>query len=86
MNNEITKRYDNIDLLKVIAILMVLPLHTGLFVTDFIKMSSIGTYIQYAIRLVCEGVPLFILVNGFLLINKNFDLKKHVRKILKIFY
>lgn len=85
MKNDLNKRYDNIDLLKVIAILMVVPLHTGLFVTNFIKANSVGTYVQYAIRLICEGVPLFILINGFLLINKQFDLKKHMRKILKIF-
>lgn len=80
------KRYANIDLLKTIAIIMVIALHSQLFTTDFIKDNKISTYIQYFIRILCEGVAIFILVNGFLLINKKqFDFKKHLLKTLKIF-
>ena len=80
------KRYANIDLLKTIAIIMVIALHSQLFITDFIKDNKISTYIQYFIRILCEGVAIFILVNGFLLINrKQFDFKKHLLKTLKIF-
>ena len=80
------KRYANIDLLKTIAIIMVIALHSQLFITDFIKDNKISTYIQYFIRILCEGVAIFILVNGFLLINKKqFDFKKHLLKTLKIF-
>ena len=79
------KRYANIDLLKTIAIIMVIALHSQLFITDFIKDNKISTYIQYFIRILCEGVAIFILVNGFLLINKKqFDFKKHLLKTLKI--
>ena len=77
------KRYANIDLLKTIAIIMVIALHSQLFITDFIKDNKISTYF---IRILCEGVAIFILVNGFLLINKKqFDFKKHLLKTLKIF-
>ena len=44
------KRYANIDLLKTIAIIMVIALHSQLFITDFIKDNKISTYIQYFIR------------------------------------
>ena len=80
------KRYANIDLLKTIAIVMVIALHSKLFRTDFITNENLSTYIQYAIRLICECVAIFIFVNGFLLIGKqNFDLYKHLKKTLKIF-
>lgn len=80
------KRYANIDLLKTVAILMVIALHSQLFKLDFIQYNNISSYIQYFLRIICEGVAIFILVNGFLLINKKeFDLKRHLLKILKIF-
>lgn len=83
------KRYANIDLLKTIAILMVIALHVILYYTNFMDQNgnvNISFFIQYAFRLISEGVPIFILVNGFLMINKEkFDLKLHLKKILKIF-
>ena len=87
-NNEINtkKRYDNIDLLKFIAIFMVITLHVPLFFTDFINTKQFSNIIQYSFRLVSEGVLIFIFVNGFLLINKPLDLKKHIKKIIKIFF
>lgn len=80
-----SKRYSNIDLLKTMAIFMVIVLHSGLLHTNFIAIKSSASYIEFAIRLIMEGVPIFIIVNGFLLINKEFDLKKHLRKTLNIF-
>lgn len=80
------KRYANIDLLKTIAILMVIVLHSQLFSTNFMLNNNITTYVQYFLRIACEGVAIFILVNGFLLINKeHFELKKHLKKTLKVF-
>lgn len=80
------KRYANIDLLKTIAIFMVICLHSQVFNTDFIGNPKISSYVQYGIRILCEGVAIFVLVNGFLLINKKeFCLKKHLQKTLKIF-
>lgn len=80
------KRYANIDLLKTIAILMVIVVHSQVFNTNFISNFQISSIFQYALRIVTEGVPIFILVNGFLLINKKeFDLRKHINKTIKIF-
>ena len=84
--NNIKKRYDYLDLLKCIAMLMVVSLHTGLWHTNFIATKSIGSFVQYCIRMLCEGVPIFVLVNGFLLINKNIEIKKHCKKMLKILF
>ena len=86
MSEKVKKRYDYLDLLKVIAMLMVVSLHTGLWHANFVQAKSIGSFIQYCIRIICEGVPIFVLVNGFLLINKNVDIKKHCKKMLKIVF
>ena len=65
MNNK--KRYDNIDLLKFIAIFMVITLHVPLYFTDFIKTQNIENFIQFSFRLISEGVLIFIFVNGLLI-------------------
>ena len=87
IDNEINnkKRYDNIDLLKLISIFMVISMHIPLFFSDFINTHSINCFVQFGIRLISEGVLIFIFVNGFLLINKPFNLNKHIKKIIKIF-
>ena len=82
----IKKRYDYLDLLKFIAMLMVISLHTGLWHNNFVETKSIGSFIQYCIRLICEGVPIFVLINGFLLMNKEINFKKHLFKMLKILF
>lgn len=80
------KRYAYIDLIKTIAIIMVIILHSGLLKTDFIMLKSAKSAVQFAIRIILEGVPLFVMVNGFLLLHKDkFELKKHLKKVLKIF-
>lgn len=80
------KRYPYIDLIKTIAIIMVIILHAGLLKVDFIRLKTVTSAIQYSFRIISEGVPLFIMVNGFLLLPKEkFDLKKHLKKTLKIF-
>ncbi len=80
------KRLDNLDLLKAIGIVMVLSLHVPLLICDFFERNSAGRIIQYALRLVAEGVPLFVMVNGLLLLKKSdFVFEKHMRKVLDLF-
>lgn len=79
-----TKRIPYIDLIKVIAIFMVITLHNGTWYTDFITTGSLQNVIQYCARLFCEGVPVFMLINGFLMFDKKFDAKKHARRTLNV--
>lgn len=79
------KRYDNIDILKTISIFMVILLHTLTWKTNFLENENFKTYATFFTRILCEGVPIFVLVNGFLIINKEFSFKKHLKKILNIF-
>lgn len=80
------RRYDGLDLIKLIAILMVIATHIPLYEYDFIKNADLGIYIQFFFKMVTQGVPLFFAVNGFLMFKKDtFDLKQHVWKMMKIF-
>lgn len=79
------QRIAYIDLLKLIAVFIVITLHNGTWHTDFISSGNFANVFQYGIRLVSEGVPLFLLVNGFLLLPRKFQLKKHLIRTLNIF-
>lgn len=79
------KRIEGLDLLKAYAIFVVISLHTGLWNYDIVACSEISVLAQYAFRLLAEGVPIFLIVNGFLLFRKNeFVLNKHLSKMGKI--
>lgn len=80
------QRKDNLDLLKAIGILLVITLHVPLWSFDFIAEPSVSHVLQYAMRLLSEGVPIFLMVNGYLLLRKQtFDMHKHLRKMGHLF-
>lgn len=65
---------------------MVLSLHVPLWDPDFITSPNIVHILQYAARIVSEGVPIFLTINGMLLLKKStFSLKQHCKKMLRIF-
>ena len=72
-------RYDHIDLIECIAMLFVVMYHSTTVPYNF--NHSAYESVNYFIRGVLSVcVPLFFLANGFLLINREFDLKKHLKK------
>ncbi|MBR2834949.1 MAG: acyltransferase [Coriobacteriales bacterium] len=80
------QRLHNLDLLKTLAMLMVVIIHAVRLVADVVQYPTIGNYCSLTLRLLCEGVPIFLLVNGFLLFGKQtFDLSAHLRKTGKLF-
>lgn len=86
LENETTKkrRYDHIDLIEFLGILFVLLYHLTTVKYNILEDSSILTYIHYLIRpILSTCVPLFLFANGFLLINKEFNLKKHIKKTIR---
>jgi surface polysaccharide O-acyltransferase-like enzyme len=83
-NNE-NHRYESFDLLKGIAIFLVVLYHYNNLNTDIINNPGIETYLNYSMRAflsVC--VPIFFFVNGALMLNMRFDLKKHIYKTMTI--
>ena len=85
VHNSGASRLEGLDLLKCLAIMMVVSLHIPLWSIDFIKMPSVSRMFQYAFRLISEGVPFFLVINGFLLFRKDLiSIKNHVVKILRL--
>lgn len=83
---EQTKRMDNLDLMKALGILMVITIHVPLWKPEFMETDSVGRLVQYAFRIISEGVPIFVTINGLLLLKKkNMNLKAHAEKMLRLF-
>ena len=79
-------RIEGLDLLKAFAMLFVVTLHVPLWSYDFSGGVSMGSVLEYAGRLLAEGVPVFVMVNGFLLFGKQkFNFKVHLKKTLHLF-
>ncbi|HEY8781556.1 MAG TPA: acyltransferase [Mucilaginibacter sp.] len=82
MKNERVYYY---DLIKSIAIYLVCFYHYGLPNINFIESPQYSAYFDYFLQGISSiGVPLFFMVNGALLLNKVFDIKKHIYKIISI--
>ena len=82
--NKVTKvRFDNLDLLKAVAMLMVVSLHIPVWGPEYPMERFLPSLLSYAFRLVMEGVPIFVMVNGFLMFRKReLALGKHLKKII----
>lgn len=69
------KNYLNISVLKIIACIMIVILHI---------IGNDGKYLQTFVYLTGSyGIPLFFLINGFLLYEKNFTSEYYKNKIIK---
>ncbi|MDO5799329.1 MAG: acyltransferase [Eubacteriales bacterium] len=94
MNNSIQKtsrssnlirRNVSIDILECIAIFLVLIYHSTLYSNDFINHPSFLYYIRYYLTtFLSPCVCLFFFANGYLLLNKKFNLNKHIRKTIRL--
>lgn len=76
------QRNQSIDLIKIIAMYMVLMLHTGVarhFATNYDYTSVPEVYMVAGI-----AIPLFFMVSGFLLANRLVDWKYSFSKIIGI--
>lgn len=77
-------RYYHIDILEIIAMLFVIIDHSIMYPTNFISNSNIVSYIGYYLSAILSTcVPLFFFANGYLLLNKEFNLRKHIFKIIR---
>jgi surface polysaccharide O-acyltransferase-like enzyme len=86
MNLISSKRYNYLDLIKVIAIYLVCFYHVANLNYNIVENSSSFIYFNYFIKTILSPcVPLFFMVNGALLLNKEYDLKKHIKKTVRLF-
>lgn len=75
-----------IDILESLSIFFVIIYHGRIYQVDIISYSnSISAYFLYFFETILSiSVPLFFLINGYLLFKKNFCLKKHLTKIIRL--
>jgi len=80
------KRLYFIDLLESIAIFFVLSYHGTNYSYGFLQdRGNVLFYFRYYLRTILSCcVPLFFFANGYLLLNRQFSLKKHIRKIIRL--
>jgi len=82
------KRELNIEFIRVFAIFMVVMIHvSNIYINSFSKISALhfNTAVVFnSISRIC--VPLFFMVSGIFLINKEFDLKSYYKRILKFVF
>lgn len=74
------------DATKVLAIFLVCVYHYNNLNFNILDYSNLGTYINYYFSgIPSMAVPLFFMVNGALLLNKPYRLKKHLKKVLYLY-
>ena len=79
------ERFAGLDLLKAIAILLVVFVHDNDIIIDFLARPDLATCVNYGFySLVSLCVPILFLVNGALVMNKPFDAKRFFLKTVKI--
>lgn len=82
---ESKKRYSHIDLLETIAIFFVIAYHSTIYSFDITQDNSFIYYARYFLRTIMSTcVPLFFFANGYLLLNREFNLKKYLYKMLRL--
>lgn len=84
MNSNKNTRLEQLDLLKATAIILVVFYHSySAKDLDIVASGTFVSHFNYCLMGVLGiSVPLFFMVNGYLLLSKELDLKKLVRKIL----
>lgn len=85
------ERLAHIDLLESISIFFVILYHGNnfakLYAINILQDDSVVTYLQYFGRTILSiCVPMFFFVHGYLLFNKEFNLKKHLGRIGRLFF
>lgn len=79
------KRLAHIDLLETIAMLWVVLYHGTLYPHRFLETNGIVDHLLYGFRgIMSTCVPLFFFVNGYLLFGRELNLKKHIRKMIRL--
>ena len=80
-----TERIPGLDLLKAVAILLVVFVHDNDSFIDFLTKPDVWTFSNYGLyALIALCVPILFLVNGALVTNKPFEAKRFFQKTVKI--
>ncbi|TWH39956.1 acyltransferase [Dulcicalothrix desertica] len=87
INKEKTKsRIYYYDAIKALAIYLVCIYHYNNLNTNILDNPNFGVYINYFFYGISSiAVPLFFMVNGALLLNKSYNLRSHLKKVLYLY-
>ncbi len=79
------ERWNYIDLIEFLGILFVLIYHTITYDAPPFAEYQVLDYLRYFLRTILSTcVPLFFFANGYLLLNRCFDLKRHIFKSIRM--
>ncbi len=74
------------DFIKMISIFLVCFYHGHSLQLNYLEEGSINVYLNnFLVSFASMGVPLFFIINGSLMLRKDLDLKKHIKKTRKVF-
>lgn len=74
------------DFIKMISIFLVCFYHGHSLQLNYLEEGSINVYLNnFLVSFASMGVPLFFIINGALMLRKDLDLKKHIKKTRKVF-
>lgn len=83
------KRDSGIELLRIIAILMVIGVHTFLYGNFYEEAKSVGgivyifaTFLRIMVR---PAVNIFVMITGYFMVRQKFDLKKAYKRVFNIY-
>lgn len=77
----VKKRIPWVDLMETIAMYLVVLYHG----TIYAENSELDKCLMYFFRtIISTSVPIFFFVNGYLLFNRKFELKKHILKTIRL--
>lgn len=84
MQRKASSRVPGLDLAKALAIFLVVWYH-GYTAPVNVADGAGTTWLNYAVySAMCICVPLFFMVNGYLLLSRAYDAKKHLRRTLTL--
>lgn len=73
------------DIIKAFGIFLVCFYHCSMLSIDFLATPTVTVYFNYFVYGISTmGVPLFFMINGALLFNRSYDIKKHAFKAVRI--
>ena len=87
-NNDISNRKSNIELLRIIAIIMIIAHHYCLY-GGWSKVSGLSINNAILDFLVIGGkigVAIFVLISGYFGINSEFKIKKLINTVLQVLF
>lgn len=83
------RRKTNLDLLRILAMMMIVTLHTlgAGRVLDTVQFGTATYYTAWILETVCFiAVDIYILISGYFLIDSKFKVKKIINLFLEVFF